>query len=168
MPTENDRADAPVVDDVTFAKAYRAALAYAEREARKYRGWEMADRFHDAATDAVLRARAAFDPTKASFPTFCRLVVAARVHRAKQLAAAKAAFRPKVGPLPDDFDVAARPDPAPVEEFAGLPDDLRRAAELYYVDGHTLREGGEVLGITGSAFHRRLTRAAELLAGLGA
>jgi hypothetical protein len=88
------------VTDDDIATAYAEAQKYAARRSRRRRR-EFGDLIHDAAADAVVRARDHFDAARAGaggFASFCAAAVRQFVRRACDVARKKEAAR-KTAPL---------------------------------------------------------------------
>ena len=77
--------------------------------------------------------------------------------------------RRRVEPLEPEW-IASSPDPRSVQDEAGLgkalsslPEPLRQAVLLYYLDGRTTRSVAQALGISPDGVMTRLSRARRIL-----
>jgi RNA polymerase sigma factor (sigma-70 family) len=149
-----------------------AALAYARKKARGRS--DLSDELQDAATDAVERAVRRHQPDRGAFRPYAWRGIQRAVGRALRLWLDRRDTRPET--LSIDGDAESRsydpPDTRPTglselhpDTVRILPPGQREAVELYCVEGYTLREAGERLGITAAAVRARLIAAAERIAG---
>lgn len=163
--------------DAQVAAAFAAALAYAERVAGEGAHWETLDAARDGATNGIMWALRNWNAAKAGdggFEAFAskgfrRFVGRALAHLARSLHS-----RPNVVSLSGledagrEVEIVAKavasgaiPLPEAVQE---LPEELRSAVRLFYVDRLTLRECGLLLGCAPDTVQERLKRAAVALA----
>lgn len=157
----------PMPTDGEVSTAYHRALAYAQRHSGG-RPPESVEALRDAATDAVVWATKHYDPSRTTkgFAGFCAAAVGTWVARARRKIAEKRRLAPRVGSLPDDIPARTLPSAgeAPMtSELNDLPDELREAVRLVFVDGCTYQEAGAALGVSAKAIHSRLRRAAHML-----
>jgi RNA polymerase sigma factor (sigma-70 family) len=149
-----------------------AALAYARKKARGRS--DLTEALQDAATDAVARAVRLHQPGRGAFRPYAWLGIKRGVGRALRLWLDRRDSRPET--LSIDGDGEQRGYDPPDTRSAGLaelhpdtvrmlPPGQREAVELYCVEGYTLREAGDRLGITAAAVRARLIAAAERIAG---
>lgn len=150
-----------VVPETDVAAALNAGHRYALWRA-KGRPW-LLDVLVDAATDGVLRASRAFDPHKGTFPAFARACVELAVRHAIGKAGRRQAREGLRVELDEDTaDRQRGPEGLPLD-LSDLPDPLREAVLLYFIDGLTLEEAGERLGITHEGVRKRLHEAARIV-----
>ena len=140
-----------------------AILPRALRYARKIGGNRFEEEAIDAATDAVLRALEAYEPDRGPWPAYAMGGVKLAVLRA-----VIDARRQQRAAYLDDQDPAARPvayaGPAGMlPDLSDLPEAIRDAVRLYYVDRFTMAEVGMLLGVTNEAIRLRLNKAAAIL-----
>ncbi len=167
-PTLPDDAGAFVaVPAEAVAETYLWAIQYAARQGRRLP--DAAESFIDAATDAVLYARARCRDLT-TWPAFARSLVALAVRRASM----KRSRRLKIAGPTFSLDardeasrlvreVAARSDAGTRLTIADLDQELAFVARLWLVDGFTTRDIALLTPHDKNAVLRRLRRAAAIL-----
>lgn len=166
--------DAPVIPDDHFSRSYEWAVGFAERRAAGF--VDAADPLLDAATEGLLWARA-HCRTLGEWDRFSRASVMQAVGRAYAKCARRAHDRPGVISIDPDESHDPRSRFAAVRQqdlhavtaevpllIADLPEVLAFTVRLYFVDGHSLRDCGLLLGCSQNTVKRRLHQAAALLA----
>ncbi len=152
----------------------RRALDAAQRFAMKRasRPHELAEAARGAAVESVVWASKRYDPTRTGkfggdkgFVGFALSVAYKWVHREVRRYQARQHVRPAHEEISEA--VPARPDPEGSSciplSLLELPDDLRDAVRLFYIDRFDLRECALLLGIGRETVRARLKQAAEIL-----
>jgi RNA polymerase sigma factor (sigma-70 family) len=149
-----------------------AAIAYARKKARGRS--DLTELLLDAATDAVIRAVDLYQPDRGGFRVYAWRGIRRGVGTALRRWLDRLGRRPEMLSIDGGADSRSYdpPDTRPTGLAALHPDTVRmlspgqrEAVELYCVEGYTLREAGERLGITAAAVRARLIAAAERIAG---
>jgi DNA-directed RNA polymerase specialized sigma24 family protein len=156
-PEQFDR-DAAAAEWLPWVEAYARLLTGGRRD--------LEDDVRDAAIDALIRSLDSYSPAVGPFKNFVRHNVTRDARRAFAKAYRRAEGRPEVGPIAPGAEPADRPRPdseLSPDTLRALPPELRRAVELYCVEGHTMREAATLCGVTPSELRRRLIAAAERL-----
>lgn len=148
------------VPEQAVAAAYKWALSHARSRTRG--NHEVEDELHDAATNAVMWSVAhCTDAT--TFPQQCKAAVRLWVSRQVGRITLKRRNRPERHELPKGL-VGRDEKPVRPLLIEDLPEDLAFIVRLHTVDGFTVREIGLLTGMGHNTAHRKLQKAAELLA----
>ena len=162
--------------DDEIKSAYEWSLAYAASVVRG-QSHERVTAAQDAVTDGVVWACQNYDPSKGEFKSFVHWVVRLALSRHLERAIERKQSRPRMIQLSgfDEkeeggkiFEVAASGRPSAGRVPLGptiddLPDELKNAVRLYFVDGYGLRECGELLGVAPETVRLRLRKAACMI-----
>lgn len=153
------------VDDETLRTTLNLAHKYAAKRAHTD---ERREEAIDAATDGIMRALENYDAGRGPFLAYAMSIVRLEVFNRLRRHGNKAARRPLMTQLSEEFQAGEDAQPAgevPMSaELKDLPEDLRDAVRFYHIDGFDLRDCGLLMGCSAETVRQRLHRAAELLA----